>query len=265
MENKSQKQLNDEQLRIENQVRKIKLELEHGAKFGSFTPNHVLPPHIEKMFLDNVERIEKAFKEAKKIKIYDLIGRPEFKKTGTLNDEELAIELDKVHGKLYEHQIFCDSMYDVDNRKLYSFITEELFEELIDDVSVPGFIANFIYENYYPNYEAEIGDMSYEFILSLLKNNEKFEFEEFEDAIKNAKQLHNFRDSYRSFEITHLDLESVVINQDKAVAIFKAEFTGLVEASSIRQKFSVKITVDLSLDSKYWDIIKVSFPGLSEE
>ncbi len=265
MESKSNKQQDDEALRIENQVRKLKLELKHGAKFGNFNPDLQLPPHIEKMFLDNVERVEKALSEAKKIKMYDLIGRPEFKKADSLGDEELEIELKNVHEILYQNQIFCDSIYGVDNRKFYSFITEELREEMMEDINVPGFIAHFFYEDYHPNHEAAIGEMSYDFMLSFLKNNEKFEFEEFDEPIINAKELHNFRDSYRCFEIAELKLKSVEIKEYSATAIYKADFTGSIEGSSIMLKFSEIITLDLSLDSKYWNIKKVTFPSLNDE
>lgn len=262
MENKSQKQINDEQLRIENQVRKLKLELEFGAKFGTFNPNHVLPSYIEKMFLDNVERIEKAFKEGKKIKIFDLIGKPEFKKAATLTDDEIAHELRNVHELLFSHQIICDSIYPVDDRTFYAFLTEEFTESVTDQISVPGYMGHFIYEDYHPNHEASIGEMCYDFILGLLKQHEILGFEELKSTVKNIKQLNNFRDAFGSFEITGLEVESVVINDHKAVVVLNAEYTGIIESTSIRQNFSGTITLHLFQDSKGWNISKVSLPDL---
>lgn len=263
MENKSQKQINDEQLRVENQVRKLKLELEYGAKFGSFNPNHVLPPYIEKMFLDNVERVEKAFKEAKKIKIYDLIGRPEFKKATTLSEDDIAQELRNVQELLFNHQIICDSIYPVDDRTFYTFLTEELFEQLTEQVNVPGYIVHLIYEDFHPNHIADIGEMCCDFIMGLLKHDEVLGFEELKSTIKNLKQLNDFRDSFSSFDVAQLETESVVINENTAVAILKADYTGVIESSSIRQNFSGKISLDLFRDSKWWDISHVTIPGLN--
>ncbi|MBL0339959.1 MAG: hypothetical protein IPP71_03015 [Bacteroidetes bacterium] len=71
MRNTYSKKQSKEQLRIENQIRRLKLEIRHGSNFGFYSTDKQcnLPPHMEKVILDSLERFEKNLKQSKPDKI----------------------------------------------------------------------------------------------------------------------------------------------------------------------------------------------------
>ena len=77
-------------LEAENNLLKIKLQLEHGMRMDHVTE---LDPEIENQWLKSVYAFEQQYKDAKTIKLYDYIGQPPFRKWDSLTREELANEL----------------------------------------------------------------------------------------------------------------------------------------------------------------------------
>ena len=64
-------------LKEENEFKRLKLSLESNAFFLDFKTQN-LPPEIEGLFLDNIMNFQKAYENAKKISIYERIGKPIF-------------------------------------------------------------------------------------------------------------------------------------------------------------------------------------------
>ena len=60
-----------EKLRLENEIRKIKLELEKGAKFIEDPDMPGLPPEIENEFLNYIEQFEDMREDGPKMTIFD--------------------------------------------------------------------------------------------------------------------------------------------------------------------------------------------------
>ena len=77
--NKAEEQ---EQLRLENELMKLKMQAEFGAVFGE--TNAELPPEMERVFLQNIIAVEEHYQNRKTIKVYDLIGRPAFQPADSL-------------------------------------------------------------------------------------------------------------------------------------------------------------------------------------
>src|ERR1017187_4045975 len=83
----------EENLRMENELLRLKLKAELGAESHSAED---LDPGIENEFLKNVMAFEQNWANAKPAKVYDLLGKPDFKKVGDLNDEKIEEELEKI-------------------------------------------------------------------------------------------------------------------------------------------------------------------------
>ena len=84
--NQSEENLSDdpqENLRIENEILKLKMQAESGAVFGGGIAD--LPPEIEAQFLQNIQKFEDAWKNVNYIKVYDYIGKPDYKKEDDLS------------------------------------------------------------------------------------------------------------------------------------------------------------------------------------
>src|SRR5258706_14978634 len=79
----------EDDLRAENEVLKLKLEMDHGMKgLGS-----VLNPQAENEWLKSVYEFEDVLKQSSGLTIFDLIGRPPVKRWYTLKMEKVTIEL----------------------------------------------------------------------------------------------------------------------------------------------------------------------------
>jgi len=87
-------QLNpEEQLKAENALLKLKLELEHGMKQSDTSS---LSAELENSWLTNIYNFEQQFKTAKRVKVYDAIGRPVFRRLEELSSAEVSEALKQI-------------------------------------------------------------------------------------------------------------------------------------------------------------------------
>ena len=94
----------EENLRIENEILKLKMQAESGAYFSENT-NADLPPEIENEFLRQIQHFEEAWKDVKYTKVYDIAGKPYFKKAYELLPDEIEKELQALFELLDKHNI----------------------------------------------------------------------------------------------------------------------------------------------------------------
>ncbi len=106
----------EENLRIENEVLKLKMQAESGAFFGG---NKDLPPEIENEFLLHVQQFEEAWKDVKYVKVYEIIGKPDFKKADELSGTRIKEELEKLMNLLDEHDMNLDVLGDYEPLIIY--------------------------------------------------------------------------------------------------------------------------------------------------
>ena len=141
----SDDRFNDRQeaLRTENEILKLKMLAETGGTLGGC---HNLPPELENLFLQHVQSFENAYRNARQVKVFDLLGQPSFKKESEMNDVELDLELYYLVELMAQHRILFRLMDDNDPRTIYRLITEELFDLEVSDVNIPGMMMSFHYE-----------------------------------------------------------------------------------------------------------------------
>jgi hypothetical protein len=157
--NKAEEQ---EQLRLENELLKIKMQAEFGAVFGE--TNAALPPEMEHAFLQSILAVEEQYQNRKTIKVYDLIGRPAFQPADSLQPEEVEAEVKRLLLHMRDKKINLHVQGKYPFLVLYKFITEELFEFETDDLQVEGFTQEFIYEEFHPNHKADIEEATMRFL-----------------------------------------------------------------------------------------------------
>lgn len=162
-----------ENLRTENEIIKLKLQAQFGAITGG--PEVYFPPAVENQFLQSVLRFEEAWQDIKFIKVYDVLGRPDFQKSENLLPHEVEAELIRLKNLLEQKDIFLEVLGKYEPTIIYSFITEELFEQETEDIQLQGFRKTFIYEEFHPNHKLDIEDTAKEF----LKNWFEKEFDEY--------------------------------------------------------------------------------------
>jgi len=149
-------------LRTENEILKLKMQAERGALFGGKLEE--LPPEVEAEFLKNVQQFEDSFDKASPITIYECIGQPAFKKAGELKPEEVKDEITRMIELMHSKNIILEVLGEYELSVIYKFIAEELFQEKIREVNFPGYIHSFIYEEFHPNHNIDIGRSAQEFL-----------------------------------------------------------------------------------------------------
>ncbi|MVM34741.1 hypothetical protein GO755_32230 [Spirosoma sp. HMF4905] len=156
----------DESLRADNQIKLLKLELEHNVLFESF--DEATPPEEVSDFLDGILALEEMQRNPKEITVYDKVGRPPFLPEIDLSDNEVAQALDTLLRQMGEHRVALDILApdDYDDRTMYRFVTDELFAHETTDLG-GGWTTNFIYEEFHPNHRYDIINHCHDFIRML--------------------------------------------------------------------------------------------------
>jgi hypothetical protein len=109
-----------ENIKIENAIKKLKLQAERGTIFNK---GGKLPPLIEKVFLQQIEAFEKAMENVRLEKVYVLIGKPSFVKSEFLNDDQIRQELKRLFKILNNHCLRLVTLSEQTPRTIYKFLT----------------------------------------------------------------------------------------------------------------------------------------------
>ncbi|HEY2584070.1 MAG TPA: hypothetical protein VGI43_19835 [Mucilaginibacter sp.] len=151
----------EENLRMENELLRLKMKAELGGESHS---SGNCDPAIENEFLKHVMAFENNYANSKRVKIFDLLGQPEFKSANDLNDEQVSSELERVLDLLAEKNIDVNFSGSYNDRIKYSFIVDELFDQEKDDFTMEGMMTCFDYEEFHPNHGLDIENRAKEFL-----------------------------------------------------------------------------------------------------
>lgn len=165
----------DEQDRIQralNAAKKRELEERYGAHFSE--PNPDLPPDIEAQWLHNIEEFERQFEHAKRIKVREYVGNPQFKSLEEIPPDQRERELDSILEYLDLHGVVVDFLCDVPVEDAYRFVTVELMEEETDDVRMEGMRKHFCYEDFHPNAEYDAKTSAEHFLWDLFERHTEY-------------------------------------------------------------------------------------------
>ncbi|MEO5685201.1 MAG: hypothetical protein ABIQ88_21325 [Chitinophagaceae bacterium] len=150
-----------ENLRIENEILRIKVKTELG---GDYESDENLPPELENEFLKNILAFEHRYAKIKMVKIADLLGNPAVIRAAKMDDATIVKVYNELEELLAQKNIVVEFTRPRDERFKYRFITEELFAHETDDMEVEGMTKYFNYEEFHPDHEAEITDYAIKFL-----------------------------------------------------------------------------------------------------
>jgi hypothetical protein len=266
----------EENLKAENDFLKMKLMLERGAYIGG--ENKGLPAEVENQFLNNVMAFEKQFEERKTIKLFDKIGRPQhLKPISEISDSEVNKAWNELHDYLNEHGIDLDVCSpNITNRELYRFATEELFEHEMDDLNLPGWTTNFIYDEFHadPVYESEkvVKDDLFARLFSIDPIGEYFHCLHDKDIFLNGKlyaEATDIKETFNRFKSFYkkIRLQKIAIkcNFQEVKTIVKGNYKALATAieNSIKMNFQGNFMIELQPDDLgYWSIKLMQIEGI---
>ncbi|HEY1062282.1 MAG TPA: hypothetical protein VGE44_11385 [Daejeonella sp.] len=262
----------DENKRMENELLQLKLKAELGVE-AHISAN--TPASIENIFLKNMLAFEKGLAEAEEINILELIGKPDFIPETKLEDLSVETALNKIMDLLNEKQIALDFLGTYDNRIKYKFITEELFEEKVMNVQLPGMIMHFIYEEFHPNHKLDIEYKAAKFITSWFSQEKEQLSFSLADALvlpdrriwKKDKVIDRFAkvfDSYPQFKNGNYQIEDINYEIKEDIGLAYAEglikYTALAENHDVIE-FEGPFKLYFTLEYEWWSIYYLVVPG----
>lgn len=269
----------EERLKAENDFLKMKLMLEHGAKFSESEPSQPpLPPQMENDFLNYVMAFEEQSKHPKYIKVFDRIERPGFfKPVAEIPDAQIVAEWEKLQDYLYRYHITLDVCSpNISIKELYRFTTEELFDHEMNDINVPGMITNFIYDEFHPDPVYDNGRMAKEDCVKQILNKypldwTAFYYEEnlrlnnhYPLTIEQFKQLvERYKSCYLQLEVTAIDCTSCTVQgaNSEATGTYSINASTNVETITISGNWNVMMKSDDH--PGYWYISGVNIGGIN--
>lgn len=155
-------------LRMQNDFLKMKMMAESGAFFGG---EGGLPADIENQFLKNIMEFEKNNADAKSRSVFDLLDKPYFEDEKNLNQDVFESEYFRLIRLLEDHDIKVSFTRERGNRFKYNFITKELFEHQTTFTPVKGMVTCFLYEEFHPDHELDITDLTNRFLSDFFERN----------------------------------------------------------------------------------------------
>jgi hypothetical protein len=246
----------------ENEFKKMKLSIEHGAEFLNFKSKTDLSPEIEGQFLDYISNFESAYKNAKQITVYEKIGKPEFKPALTLSDDEIVLELDKIKQLMHRNNLGLDVLcnYENEDRLIYTFITEELFFHEIDDLNIPDLNTNFIYEEFHQNHKYDLEQATEDFLRMFLDKKSDFYDEYHSDDALNHIELNNFRTLFKKFKMEFFEFQKVTFDEENAKVEFNIDFWAQIKGTDAKIYYSGDGTMTFHYEYGYWYVRNVNLP-----
>lgn len=262
----------DENKRMENELLQLKLKAELGVE-AHISAN--TPASIENIFLKNMLAFEAGLAEAEEIRIFELIGKPDFIPENKLDDISLETAFKKLMDLINEKQIALDFLGSYDCRTKYKFITEELFEEKVMNVQLPGMIMHFIYEEFHPNHKLDIEHKADKFLNSWFSQEKEQLSFSLADILalpdrrvwKKDKVMERFAiifDSYPQFKNGNYAIADINFEIQEDIGLAYAEglmkYTALAENHDVIQ-FEGPFKLYFTLEYEWWSIYYFVIPG----
>jgi hypothetical protein len=135
--------------RIMNGYKRQELADKYGMEF-SHDDDANLSPSLESRWLNYIEEYERQFATARHIPLREYLDFPTIPPLCDVPAEHMAEALSQLLDLLERQGVVIDFLSPVDPREAYRFITEDLLDEEIDDIRIPGTRCHFVYEDFYP-------------------------------------------------------------------------------------------------------------------
>lgn len=266
--------------KIDNGLKKKELEEKYGAHFSEFKE---LPPELENQWLNSIEAFEEQFDNAIRTTVWEYMDKPDYKTANELKPHEISKELERLIELLEKSNISLSTLCEVEDAELYRFITEELFQEEMDDIRIPGMMSCFTYEEFHPNAKLDIkqaidyffrmtlgkmeniGGVGYDLLYVDTENHQDSAGNKI-DKQKVVDSINHFLDSFDKIEVSAYNEKTFEINQEKTDArvTFSIHFKGLYENGSKTYDFKGDGCFKLR-PGEYggWEMYHIDLPGLS--
>lgn len=254
-----------EALRVENEVIKMKLMLEHGAEFRYSEQASALSAEKEHEFLNYIMDFEQQEALAKEGTVFEVLGRPQhFPNVDVVSDDEITEVLQDLLHYMQERGIELTVFSpNVTAREIYRFVTQELFEHRMLHMNMPGMITCFIYDEFHPDHPYENSRTAVNECLKEIFQDEElnwtFQYEQ-SVSINNHRDLsidslrrliNSFKKKYDHIEPMSLETRECVITGDHCFVSGNYEICFTTKEEHLLRLGQWRI------DFRYWDELDI--------
>jgi|JI6StandDraft_1071083.scaffolds.fasta_scaffold57959_2 hypothetical protein len=216
-----------EEIQNENEFLKMSLMAEFG---GEFFGDSQIPSDIENAFLKQIQRFHRKQVDAKPTVIYDLLGRPEYNHVNDLSEREIKRGLSKFMKMLHRKKISVFSIAGISDREMYRFITEDVFKSEVQLIKAPNVVMNIIYEEQYPNDEADVKMLCSDIITFIYDDRFSFITDVFASDFKDnlglmmepedlIEKIEEFKAGFNKMELLEEDYVKFKFSQERDAAL----------------------------------------------
>lgn len=268
-------QNDEEKLRMENELLKLKMQAELGAQFHEESD---IPADMENIFLKNILAFHEAAQNQTSITVAKKLANPKFTKAIDLSNAEIGNELERLENLLAEHHIVVDYIGDYDDRTKYVFLTEELFDIEIDDMEIGDMKRHFIYEDFHPDHAADIKKHAEDFINLWFKQAIKADSwelaDEFilpegkiktkEEVVNQIHDIFNLSNGFINGRYDIIEVDYKLMDGDRGMGYAEGALGyRVLLANGETEVISGPFKLYFALEFGYWQIIHLVFPGFS--
>jgi hypothetical protein len=260
----------EDDLKAENALLKLKLEMEHGMPPSDFSN---LSPDMENQWLRYIYDFERLSKETPRVKVFDLLGKPTVTPLGQLAPDQVLPALEALEDLMLQKGIALDCCCDYDAAVIYKFITEELFQHETQHVGMEGMVTHFTYEEFHPNHDYDIQHRVKDFIEALLRGRWEHQFDgiwlaspvSFKGSPYTPQEISNmiavFQEVNGACQLHSLEIETVNFDLEAG----SGTATGSIEYTTPQTENKVQgsIRFDLVLVDG-WEISSINMPGFGD-
>jgi hypothetical protein len=142
--------LNDDNIqRSLNEQKRRFLEEQYGARFPD-TPSN-LTPEAEGDWLDYITEFERQYTANGQVTLREFLENPDVRPLTSIPPDELAAATDALMDLLIENNVEVHFDREVSDAEVYRFVTEELFNEMMDNIRIDQMMHTFMYDDYHPD------------------------------------------------------------------------------------------------------------------
>lgn len=254
-------------------ARRKTLEERFGAVFSP--PDTLLPPEVERAWLDSIERFEQAAGQSRSMTVREFVGNPPLRPLGEIPPEDLREAVDWVMELLAANDIVVQIGEHVSLAETYRFLSEELMAAETDDIRVEGFSTLFLYDDFHPDERAEAERTAREFCQAIFEKSDA-------DLVRLIGGAHDgdsaqmrragslLRDAALDF-FAHIgavsqhtvQIERCEVDGDRATVTGSASWSGVLPSGRTQVGGSGTLRLALSrCPFGGWDVIGAQLPGL---
>ena len=260
-----------EDLKARSNLLKLKLQLEHGMQVEDTS---ALSPEVENQWLESVYAFEQQYKDAKRVSVYDYIGRPPYSPCATLSAAGISKELKRLHSLMAANAVQLDCLCEYDDAVIYRFITEEFFQHEMDDMRLPGMVYHFTYEEFHPNHDYDLRREANNFVEGvfarqwhedyhgiMLARTTRFSGKE-HDRAGVSGIITSFQEAHGKLCVEKFDIMELTIDTGVTTANVRATLSVSGKRSGQPIRYEGECAFHFVHDDNYWYIESFALPGL---